>query len=153
MQRLLEADANPNQATNRRLRDLGSFSEYLCSCSGMTPLMIATQEKDIEIICALLKAGADINQVKQYIVTCHLPRGYKLRWREDMGGGLPNARGPIGRASTGRAPNQLTGSPFKYLNTDPYRRLTGVGCDNIVACQAHPASVKIGPVLVPSFYF
>ena len=23
----------------------------------------------------------------------------------------------------------------------------------IVACQAHPALVKIGPVLVPSFYF
>ena len=25
-----------------------------------------------------------------YIVTCHLPRGSKLRWLEDMGGGLPN---------------------------------------------------------------
>ncbi len=23
------------------------------------------------------------------IVVCHLPRGSKLRWREDMGGGLP----------------------------------------------------------------
>ena len=25
----------------------------------------------------------------------------------------------------------------------------GVLCNNIVACQAHPALVKIGPVLVP----
>ncbi len=25
--------------------------------------------------------------------------------------------------------------------------------EDIVACQAHPALVKIGPVLVPSFYF
>ncbi len=24
------------------------------------------------------------------IVACHLPRGSELRWREDMGGGLPN---------------------------------------------------------------
>ena len=29
-----------------------------------------------------------------YIVACHLPRGSKLQWREDMGGVLPNAREP-----------------------------------------------------------
>ena len=29
-----------------------------------------------------------------HFVACHLPRGSKLRWREDMGGWLPNARGP-----------------------------------------------------------
>ncbi len=29
-----------------------------------------------------------------HIVVCHLPRGSKLRWREDMGGGLPNTREP-----------------------------------------------------------
>ena len=28
-----------------------------------------------------------------YIVSCHLPRGSKLRWREDIGGELPSARG------------------------------------------------------------
>ena len=50
------------------------------------------------------------------IVACHLPRGSKLRWREDMGGGLPNAREPCIHA---------------LLNTDPYRKLAGVGRDNI----------------------
>ncbi len=30
----------------------------------------------------------------KYIVACHLPRGSKLWWRENMSGGLPNARGP-----------------------------------------------------------
>ncbi len=30
-----------------------------------------------------------------HMVACHLPRGSKLWWREDMwGGGLPNAREP-----------------------------------------------------------
>ena len=29
----------------------------------------------------------------QYIVACHLPRGSKLQWREDMGGGLPKRAG------------------------------------------------------------
>ena len=28
-----------------------------------------------------------------YIVTCHLPRVSKLRWREDIGGKLPSAQG------------------------------------------------------------
>ncbi len=32
--------------------------------------------------------------ITQYIVACHLPRGSKLRWREDMGGGLPNTLRP-----------------------------------------------------------
>ncbi len=27
-----------------------------------------------------------------YIVACHLPRGSKLRWCEDMGGKLPSVR-------------------------------------------------------------
>ncbi len=30
----------------------------------------------------------------QHIVACHLPRAPKLRWREDMGGGLQKARKP-----------------------------------------------------------
>ncbi len=33
-----------------------------------------------------------------YIVACHLPRGSNVRWREDMGGGLPRA---VARASAG----------------------------------------------------
>ncbi len=33
------------------------------------------------------------------IVTCHLPRGSKLQWRDDMCGGLPSLQpvGPVGR--------------------------------------------------------
>ncbi len=28
----------------------------------------------------------------KYIVACHLPRGSKLRWREDIAEGLPSVR-------------------------------------------------------------
>ncbi len=34
---------------------------------------------------------ANIN-IDKYIFACHLPRGSKLRWRKDMGGGLPSTR-------------------------------------------------------------
>ena len=46
------------------------------------------------------------------MIACHLPRGPKLRWREDMGGGLPNARGP--RAGWSLQPSGLQG--MKRLN-------------------------------------
>ncbi len=30
-------------------------------------------------------------ELVKHIVTCHLPRGSKLQWHEDIGGGLPSA--------------------------------------------------------------
>ncbi len=42
---------------------------------------------------------------KEYIVACHLPRGSKLRWCEDMGGGLPNVRNS----------NKITNNSIKYM--------------------------------------
>ncbi len=50
---------------------------------------------------------------REYIVACHLPRGSKLRWREDMGGGLPN------------------NVKYTLLNTDLCTTNWGVGRDTI----------------------
>ncbi len=40
----------------------------------------------------IMRCLQQIPKVLKCIVACHLPRGSKLRWREDMGGGLPNGR-------------------------------------------------------------
>ncbi len=40
-----------------------------------------------------LEVAVGIWRIVNHIVACHLPRGSKLRWREVMGGGLPNALG------------------------------------------------------------
>ncbi len=40
-----------------------------------------------------MQNGTDEYKIEKNIVECHLPRGSKLRWREDMSGGLPNLRG------------------------------------------------------------
>ncbi len=53
-----------------------------------------------------------------YIVACHLPRGSKLRWHKDMGGGLegsPNVQGPhIGWSQYDTNSNKITNNNAKY---------------------------------------
>ena len=43
-----------------------------------------------------------------HIVACRLPRGSKLRWREDMGGGFPKRAGP--RIGWSLQPTELNGT-------------------------------------------
>ena len=72
----------------------------------------------------------------QYSVSCHLPRGSKLRWREDMGGVLPNARGlrigwrlqPTGLQIAIKLPTTMLDTRL----TDYWSlyKITGVGRDN-----------------------
>ncbi len=49
------------------------------------------------VICCRLVAvspnAVNLSNTTIYIVECHLPRGSKLRWREDMGGKLPSVWG------------------------------------------------------------
>ncbi len=67
------------------------ISQLLVLISGLNVCEITLQlENFFESVTIIFLVYALTN----YIVACHLPRGSKLRWREDMGGGLPNARGP-----------------------------------------------------------
>ncbi len=73
-------DQSPQHGPNSHLRPniLGKISIFFC-----------------RIIKSEFWGGWDRLYMKYiyiYIVACHLPRGSKLRWREDMGGKLPSTR-------------------------------------------------------------
>ncbi len=59
-------------------------------CAEITPpAMVFISPTIPSMINATLHADIYI-----HIVVCHLPEGSKIRWREDMGGGLTSAREP-----------------------------------------------------------
>ncbi len=59
-----------------------------------------------------------------YIVACHLPRGSKLRWLEDMGGGLTSAWEP--RVVQIIPLLKENSSTFEHLGYRPMSRLFSI---------------------------